>query len=283
MNIKSLSNKHFSYQNRLLNLHDPPVRLLVSGDLSIDRPLLAVVGSRRATAYSQQVINELLPPLIRAGVGIISGLAFGVDSLAHKEALRSRGYTIAVLPSGLPDVYPKNHLGLSQEILKSNGALVSEHKAPHNVMKQDFLARNRIVAALADAVLVVEATERSGTSSTVRHSLDLGIPVLAVPGPITSSLSKGTNQLLKLGAEAVTEAEDIAYILGIDLQNGREVWGEDDQEQVVIESLIDEPRSIDELSNLVQLSVSDLTQILTKLELRGIVRALGAQKYSLMG
>lgn len=281
MNIKSLSNNNAVFPNRLHDLHDTPSKLFLSGELDTNRPLLAVVGSRKASNYSKQVMGELLGPIVRSGVGIISGLAFGVDSMSHKIALENNGYTMAVLPSGLPEIYPRNHQYLAKEIIQCGGCLISESTASKSIRKHHFLQRNRIIAAMADAVLVVEAAERSGTLSTVRHALDLGRDVLAVPGPINSPYSKGTNRLIQLGAEAILSSEDLAYLLGIELGDNIGHWGENKQEQAIIDLLVGRSSSVEQLAVEVEMEPSELQQLLTALELRGIVRSLGAQVYEL--
>lgn len=263
------------------DLYDPPTSISVMGDWQEGKPMLAVVGTRRSSPYGKQVLYDILPPIIRAGVGIVSGLAFGIDSLAHKITLEQKGYTAAVLPSSLPEIYPKSHSQLAERIIISGGALISEYSQPVPIHKSNFLARNRLVACLADALLVVEATERSGTTSTVAHALELGRDVMSVPGSIFSPTSRGTNTLIRSGGLPVTNAEDVAAVLNIDLSAGQEIWGEDASEQALIDLLSTGPRDIHELLGAGKLAIEELQRLLTVLELKDIVKPLGNQTYGL--
>lgn len=200
----------------LLNLPQPPKILRVLGaDLNdlMRRPRLAVVGSRKMTAYGRAVTRKIVTELVNKGVVIVSGLAIGVDGEAHRACLDAGGETIAVLPSGLNQVYPAIHSQLAEDIVKAGGTLVTEYEDGTVPYAVNFLARNRIIAGLSDAVLVIEAAERSGTLNTVNHALDLGKTILAVPGDITRLSSVGCNNLIKVGAMPVTCVDDILKAL----------------------------------------------------------------------
>lgn len=184
--------------------------------------LLAVVGSRNYSPYGKQVIDHLLPELAGHNIGIVSGLALGVDSLSHECALDHGLYTLAVPGSGIDDsvIYPKSHRPLAQKILEAGGGLLSEFEPTFSATKWSFTQRNRIMAGMAHATLVVEAAEQSGTLITARMATDYNRDVLVVPGDIFSKTSAGAHQYLKLGATPVTSAEDILFALGIEPKQG---------------------------------------------------------------
>jgi len=175
-----------------------------------EQKALAVVGTRKATAYGQQVTQELVTDLVGAGVVIVSGMALGVDGIAHRAAIRSRGKTVAVLGSGIDVVYPYNNKDIYQRLVNStDGLVVSEFPPGYPVKRENFPIRNRIITGLSDAVLVTQAAQKSGTMITSRLAAEQGKDVFAVPGEITSQLSAGTSWLIKQGAKLVSSADDI--------------------------------------------------------------------------
>lgn len=199
----------------LADCPDPPRRLWARGDLSLlGRPSVAIVGTRRATAYAERVATELARTLARAGACVVSGLARGVDAAAHRGALDVQGATIAVLGTGLDVVYPRSHAGLQRRI-GEEGLLLSE-LAPENAAHGgSFPRRNRIIAALARVTIVVEAGARSGALITASHALELGRTVAAVPGPIDVPQSQGANELLRDGASVVASMADAVALMGL--------------------------------------------------------------------
>jgi DNA processing protein len=221
--------------------------------------------------------------LSKAGIVIISGLALGVDSLAHKSALEAGGLTIAVLPSGLDNIYPASHYGLARQILQQGGALVSEYPSGQTAQKHHFIARNRIASGLGDALLITEAAEKSGTLHTANFALEQGRPVLAVPGNITSPTSAGTNNLIKTGATPVTTVDDIFHALGLEAPGGakKAPASANPDEQVLLDLLFS---GISDGSELLERSSMELrlfNQTLTMLEIRGRIRALGNNHWGL--
>ena len=186
--------------------------------------------------------------IIRHGVGIVSGLALGVDGLAHKAALDAKCTTLAVMPCGLDAIYPQTHFQLGKQILESNGVLISEYPEGTPPLRQHFIERNRLVSGIADAVLITEAAEKSGTLHTANFALEQGKTVLAVPGNITSDLSRGTNNLIKAGALAVTDAHDILITLGINTSKTQtELFGDTEDETTILKLLKDGVGDIHEL------------------------------------
>lgn len=263
------------YPERLNKLHDPPKRLFIAGVMpDFSRPVITVIGSRKATAYGSAVAQMLSSELARAGVHIVSGLALGIDGLAHQSALKSGGLTSAVLPSGLDEIYPASHRSLAKHIVEQGGALISEYSPGTRPAAYHFPARNRIEAALADALLVIEAGAKSGTLITVEHALDIGVPVLAVPGPITSTLSIGTNRLIKNGAALVSSAADVLAELGLETAPTTERLGTDATEQLILNHLSRAfQATTDELARACRLDHNEINRRLTHLELAGSVKA----------
>lgn len=270
----------------LARLASPPKVLYHRGaPLSelLRRPRLAIVGTRRVSPYGQQVTLQLARELARQGVVIISGLALGVDSLAHRATLEAGGRAIAVLPGPLDRIYPAANTGLALRILEQSGALISEYRAASPTFKANFVARNRLVAGLAQALLITEAAEKSGSLHTARFALEQGKDVLAVPGDITSPESVGTNNLIKSGATPVTSYLDVLHVLGLtDHQTpASEIRGRNRYEQRVLDLLLQGIRDGEKLLKQSQLSVSDFNQVLTMLEIGGKIRALGANQWAL--
>ncbi len=210
----SLESKH--YPSRLRNISDPPVILnvltrLSKGELTRiwERKTIAVVGTRKMTAYGKEATERLVEGLVEAGLVIVSGMALGIDGVAHETCLKKKGTTIAVLGAGVDVVYPPEHEGLYKRILSSGGVIVSEQPLGRRVSRELFPARNRIISGLADGVLVVEGAIKSGSLITARLALDQGREVFAVPGPITSEVSEGTNYLISQGAGVALSSDSI--------------------------------------------------------------------------
>lgn len=197
------------YPYLLKHIYDPPFVLFYKGDFSLlNLPLIGVVGARECTQYGKKSIDSVLPSLIEEGIGIVSGLAKGIDTYAHQAAVSMKGKTVAVIGTGLNVTYPKENVAL-QEHLSVNHLVLSEYPLGTTPKKHHFPMRNRIISGLSDGVLVIEAKARSGSLITARMALEEGRDVFAIPGSIMSELSRGCNDLIKLGAIPVTEASDI--------------------------------------------------------------------------
>lgn len=208
-----------AYPRLLLEIPAPPPILYYQGELNGEiKNRLAVVGSRKHSAYAEKATAELLPPLIEAGIEIVSGLALGVDSLAHQTTLNHQGKTLAVLGSGLnpANIYPWSNRRLAENIITSGGALISEFPPDTPPYKQNFPQRNRIISGLCQATLIVEAKDKSGALITANFALEQNREVLAVPGNIFSEFSAGPNKLIKAGAKTITAAEDILEVFKIE-------------------------------------------------------------------
>lgn len=286
MTVKKLTIHNSAYPSVLKGIATPPKELYYLGADPADwlgRPRVAIVGSRGVSAYGQQITTRLAGELAERGVVVISGLALGVDGIAHQAALQAGGTTVAVLPCGLDQIYPATHTQLARRILEQGGTLISEYEAGMPGLKQNFIARNRIVSGLADALLITEATEKSGTLHTARFALEQGRDVLAVPGNITSPNSVGTNNLIRTGAIPVTSTEDILYVLKADHLPAERVRrrGDNAEEQAILDLLYEGTSDGHELLVGSKLPPEQFNQTLTMLEIGGKVRALGNNHWGL--
>lgn len=215
MNIKTFRPEKYEYTKILSNISDCPSELFYKGTLPNKRiKTVAIVGSRKPTAYGRNIANKIANRLAEVGIVVISGLALGIDSVAHRGALERDGLTIAVLANGLDMVYPAMHRSLAERIISSGGAIISEYPINTKPLPWQFLARNRIISGLADVIVVVEAAKRSGTLSTASHGINQGKEVFAVPGNITSPYSEGCNHLIKMGAIPLIDIDEfIKYLV----------------------------------------------------------------------
>jgi DNA processing protein len=274
------------YPERLREVDDSPPVLYVLGDFApSDSWAVAVVGTRRPTHYGREATPRLASELAEAGVTVVSGLAIGIDTEAHRAALDSGGRTIAVLGSGLDVIYPPENRGLARRIVdEGRGAIVSEFPLGTKPEAPNFPSRNRIISGLSLGVLVIEAGERSGALITVTFALEQGRDVFAVPGPITSRMSDGPNRLLKQGAKCVTSANDILEELNMQMVTEHveavRSLPADPIERMLLEFLQDSTQHIDDLTNRSGLPASTVSAVLTMMELKGMVRHLGGMQYA---
>ena len=216
MEINRIRPDEHIFTQRLASIANPPKSLCFMGNLpDSGAPVVAIVGSRKPSAYGREVTEQLAGDLAKAGCIIVSGLALGIDGIAQRAALEAGGTVIGVIPNELPDISPQTNYKLAMNIVINGGAILSEwQKGDGKVVNRwSFLERNRLVSGLADAVIITEAAERSGTLNTAAHALSQGRDVFAVPGNITSPLSAGCNALLKQGAYPATEATDILHVI----------------------------------------------------------------------
>jgi DNA processing protein len=280
---RATPDKH-KYLHLLGVIPTPPEAVFFKGALPAERvPTVAIVGTRKPTAYGHEVAHQLSFELAKKGVVIVSGLALGTDAIAHRAALEAGGTTIAVLANSVDGIYPRSHAGLADDILGSGGAILSEYEPPTPARTYQFLARNRIVSGLSDAVVIVEAAARSGTLSTAAHALDQGKEVFVVPGNITSPLSAGCNALLKQGAHPVTCAEDIIEVIApcLLVKQASLPLGRTPLESKIIGLIQSGIRDGDELQRLCGSSPSDFSQAITLMEIGGTLRALGANQWTI--
>lgn len=268
----------------LADIPKAPEYIFFRGSLPESRvSSVAIVGTRKPTSYGKEVTHTLATDLARRGVLIISGLALGTDSIAHRACLEAGGTTLAVMANSVDQVYPRTHFELAEQIVKQGGALLSEYEPPTDLRTYQLLARNRIVSGLADAIVITEAAERSGTLSTAAHALEQGKEVFVVPGNITSPMSAGCNKLLKQGAQVATCAEDILEVIAPELLRAQTILplGSTPLETTILELIHSGVRDGDELQQRSGASVTDLNLSLTMLELAGSIRGLGGNQWTL--
>lgn len=275
------------YPASLGQIADAPDLLFCRGSLEPkDANAVAVVGSRHCTAYGRRAAERLAADLSRKGVTVVSGLARGIDGAAHRAALKAGGRTLAVLAGGLSRIYPPEHADLAKEV-QAGGALISEAAMAMEPMAAMFPARNRIISGLSRGVVVVEAADKSGALITARHAAEQGRPVFAVPGPIDSAASGGTNQLIRQGAILVRGAEDIFEELdGIRSTPKSSADAPPPTltaiEQTIWEFVADQPKAVDLIARHVGKAVQELTGTLMTLEMRKILRRLPGNMYERM-
>lgn len=280
------------YPEPLAQIADPPHLLYMRGTLTADDTrAVALVGSRHCTAYGRRIAERLATGLVRAGYTVVSGLARGIDGAAHQAALEAGGRTCAVLAGGLARVYPPEHAELAKRI-EASGALLSEALMTQEPVAGLFPVRNRLISGLSQAVVVVEAAERSGTLITARHAAEQGRAVFAVPGPVDSTASAGTNALIREGAILARSVDDIVTELQGALPPGSppaETAGEQaptgpppglDELQLRIWNFLDgSPRHIDEMVQQLGIAVPQLSGVMLMLEMKRALRRLPGNRY----
>jgi DNA processing protein len=266
----------------LASIPDPPLVLWSRGRLPRG-PLLAIVGARLATPRGREMARRLALAAAEAGVAVVSGLAYGIDAAAHRGALETRGASVAVLASGLDRPSPTGNVGLARELLDAGGAWLSEYAPGTPAAAFRFPERNRLISGLCRAVLVVEAGERSGSLWTVKHALDQGRDVLAVPGPVDTASCRGSNRLIRDGAGVILEARDLLEQLSVVPAPEGASEGAEAKLQAhppttahrILHSLTDSPKTPDALAHDLDLLSSDLAPALLDLELSGRIRRDG--------
>lgn len=277
--IRQLKIGDEDYPPLLREIPKAPEILYLRGDFADwTRPLVAIVGTRKATNYGLKAARELASDLAARGVVIVSGLALGIDAAAHKGALDAKGLTLAVLGSGVNQIYPSTNAGLAREIMEKGGAIISEFPPDHPPDKWTFPQRNRIVAGLTQATIVIEAPEKSGALITAYLALDFNREVGAVPGEITSVNSMGANALLRRGAAVIRNADDALELLGLQEINesatGNLFDNFDEIEQIILQCLT-EPQSREELALASGIDSATLGAKLTMLELKDVIKKQG--------
>lgn len=273
--IRELSANEFPLP--LLEIPQPPKKLFLAGEFpSLDTHLVAVVGSRKFSSYGQDACEKIIGGLSGYPIGIVSGLALGIDAIAHRAAMRAGLKTLAIPGSGIDPraIYPRSHLGLAEEIVEQGGALLSEFEPDFRATTWSFPARNRIMAGLSRAVLIIEAEEKSGTLITARLATEYNRDVYVVPNGIFAPSSRGSNQLLKQGAYPITSSKDILELLGLtsDQESFQERLPFDlaPDEQKIFD-LLSEPRPRDELLRMSGITISEASTLLSIMEIKGII------------
>lgn len=282
-----ITQKNPNYPPLLKHIYNPPAMLYVRGEAKVlaSEFSLAVVGTRKISPYGKQATPQIVSELARSGITIVSGLALGVDELAHRTALEAGGKTVAVLGCGVDQqsIYPASNRVIAQKIASGNGAVISELPLGSAPLKMHFPHRNRIISGMCLGTLVIEADLESGSLITAKLALEQDRQVFAVPGSIFNQVSKGANNLLKLGAKAVTDASDITDELNLNLAteqlSAREIIPSTPNEAKLLKLLTSEPLHINQLIKASGLSASEVSSTLTMMEIKGKVRNLGAMQY----
>ncbi len=287
-NISFLTIEDIDYPSNLREIQDRPAVIYYRGELHVDDEVaIAIVGARKCTAYGIWATKHLVAELARMGITIVSGLAMGIDRYAHETTLKHDGRTLAVLGNGLNTVYPKSNWQL-YEAIPHNGAVITEFTWAMEPKPYHFPQRNRIISGLSLGTLVIEAKEKSGTLITAGYAADQGRDVFAVPGNINSLFSKGTNRLIKDGAKVVMSVDDIleeiAQFRMLRMKTNIDSIAEklSDQEIMLYSEICVEPRNADELAYLTKMNISEVSMLLTVLELKGVIVHLGAQRFSVV-
>jgi len=281
--IRILTWEDKSYPERLRHIGQSPFVLYLKGNL-LDEDIwsVGVVGTRRYSSYGRQITETITGVLASSGITIISGLARGIDGIAHRQALDAGGRTLAVLGSGLDYIYPPEHRELAERICRQ-GALISDYPPGTPPDGCNFPPRNRIISGLSRVVLVIEAGLKSGALITANYGAEQGKDVFAVPGKITSPTSKGTNLLIKQGAHPLLEAQDVLDLLNMELVEKQQVIRKtlpaNPREAVLYKAVGDEPLHVDELSARTKLPIEEVTATLALMELKGMVRKTFGMKY----
>ena len=267
------------YPEKLFELYDAPYILFYMGDLNlVNQPSLAVVGSRKPTSYGKVITERFVRDIASTGVVIISGLAFGVDSIAHRVCLDTGGKTIAVLGGGFDHIYPQEHHNLAMEIAEK-GLIISEFRPKKTATKYSFPQRNRIIAGLSDGVLITEASIKSGTIHTKEFALEYGKNIYAVPGNIDNINSELTNDIIKTcQAECVTKSDDILKDYSLTKSDKKEqismFEGVNEDEKILLNHLKNGMKSIDDLTKECKMSINIFNTCLTTLEIRVIIKRM---------
>ena len=285
LGIKVITHNDPDYPARLKEIYDYPPLLYIRGSiLPEDEWCLAVVGTRKATAYGKQVTEELAADLARNKITIVSGLARGIDSIAHRSALEAGGRTIAIFGCGLDTVYPAENTTLARSIIE-RGALISEFPLGTSPKRENFPLRNRVMSGLCLGVLVIEADKGSGALITAQRAVEQNREVFAVPGSILSRASRGTNHLIQDGAKLVRDYTDILEELNLTAvaqqMEVKEVIPASDTESLLLKQLSTEPTHIDEVCRNSGLPIAEVSSTLTMMELKGMIKQIGTLNYVL--
>jgi len=285
--IRMITVNDDAYPKLLKEIANPPYILYVRGRLEAlnEKPMIAIVGSRKFTSYGQQVAGAFATDLARSGITVVSGLALGIDAIAHRATLDARGTAIAIIGSSLEDenIGPRTNFDLARNILLSNGAIISEHPLGTQATPFAFPVRNRILAGMTLGTLVVEAALDSGTLITANLAVEFNREVFAVPGSIFSPTSHGTHNLIKKGAKMVCGVKDILEELRleqrVEIEKAKKLIPDSPEEEKILKLLSHEPTHIDNLIKMAKLETSVASSTLVMLEMKGMIRDIGGQNY----
>lgn len=267
------------WPKQIWEIPHPPERLYIRGVIPPNCRFLTIVGPRKHTEYGRQVCQNLIRGLAGYPICIVSGLAFGIDSVAHESAIENDLPTVAFPGSGLGEhvIYPQSHIGLAENILRHDGGLVSEFENNFGIQNWMFPQRNRLMVAIADAVLIIEAHEKSGTMITGRLASDYNRELLVVPGPINSANSSGSNKLIRLGATVVTESAHILEALKIPIREKTVAPANLSDDEKVLLSHLTEPTEIDTLISRTSFTIEKINGLVSLLEIKNLVDVINGK------
>lgn len=281
MNIYEIDETNEKYPKELLKLKKHPKKLYVAGNMEkLNNKSVAIVGSRNNTEYGKYYASKFSVALSKVGITVVSGLAIGIDSICHENAIKGKGSTIAVIGSGINNIYPEENIEIAKQIIENGGALISEYPPETAANLKNFPARNRIIAGLSKCVIVIEAKYRSGSSITATNAFKQNKKVFCIPGRIGDKTSVGTNNLIRRGATLITNINDILYELGEDTINIIEENKIDtsinmEKEYIQIYKLLEKmPMNKNEISRVLQMSISELNNKITIMEIEGYIETL---------
>jgi DNA processing protein len=276
--------KEEQYPKKLRLFDDAPFALFYKGNISKinEERSISIVGSRTCTRYGADITKLITEELVQNNLNIVSGMARGIDTIVHKTAVINKGYTVAILGSGVDVVYPKENLKLYNEIISSGGCVISEFAPETKPLSMNFPIRNRIISGLSDLVIVAEAGEKSGSLITATKALEQGKEVMAIPGSIFSEESKGTNKLIKEGAHVFTNIDDVFYLLGIDRNKNNKIINDNNKGSVCedIYRIIDNnPIHIDDIIRLTNIDIKQIYELLFEMQLKDEILCLNGSFY----
>ena len=288
MKINQISPQNNIFLQRLDSIALKPRILYYYGKLPQTRlKTVAIVGARHNTKYGEEIAYQLAYELAKKGVVIVSGLAYGIDSIAHQGVIDANGITVGILGTKIENIYPKAHIKLAERIVELGGVIMSEYKNGDKLhYKTSFLARNRLISGLADIVVVIEAAEKSGSLNTASHALSQGKDLFAVPGDITRKMSEGCNNLIRLGATPYTKPEDLLEILFPTTKTRKthqlSLFSGTNEEKLILNQILQGVRDGDEIMENLNMEAAVFNQTITLLEIKGKVRALGMNCWSVL-
>ena len=284
-NIKIVTQDDGIFPKDLLEISAPPAMLYVKGELLPDEFCIGIVGSRKISEYGKRVAEDFARELSANGVTLVSGMAYGADTIVHWQCAKLKHRTIAVLGSGIDEksIYPSSNRQIAKEIANC-GCVISEYPIGTPPLKQNFPARNRIISGISKGLLVIEASQTSGSLITARFALEQNREVFAVPGNIYSKNSEGTNNLIKMGAKSACKIQDILeefnFELSPEIKEAKKIIPDSPEEEIVLNNLsFDEALHIDKLALATQIKTASLSSILTLMEIKGMIKDVGAMRY----
>jgi DNA processing protein len=288
-NVSTIAVDEHGYPPLLKEINDPPICLFYRGQIpKKDTPTVAIVGTRKNTTYGKIACEEMSHALAQHGIIVVSGLALGLDAIAHQTCVDANGVTLAILGSGVnkQNIYPTANKLLAEKIIERGGAVISEYPIGFLPTQYSFPARNRIIAGLSLGVIIIEAPSSSGALITAKHALDYNREVMAIPHPITSINGAGPNNLIKMGAKLISEPEDIFETLNLQIIKQTQLPNIKQKnspiEEQILKCLSNEPKNINQLILESKLNSASANSTLMMLEIKGVIKNLGGMNYALV-